>query len=69
LVSGDGQESFEFPAGFVLMSDSALNVFSGPDTGAATPNDLVWTAKSVWPTSGALALVDAAGNTVSTFSY
>jgi NADH-quinone oxidoreductase subunit B len=69
LVSGDGQESFEFPAGFVLMSDSALNVFSGPDTGAATPNDLVWTAKSVWPTSGAAALVDAAGNTVSTFGY
>jgi hypothetical protein len=69
LVSGDGQESFEFPAGFVLMSDSALHVLSGPDASAAAPNDLVWTAKSVWPTSGALALVDAAGNTVSTFSY
>jgi NADH-quinone oxidoreductase subunit B len=69
LVSGDGQESFQFPAGFVLMSDSALNVLRGPDAVATAPNDLVWTTKSVWSTSGAAALVDAAGNTVSTFSY
>jgi hypothetical protein len=69
LVSGDGQESFQFPAGFVLMSDSTLNVLSGPDAVATAPNDLVWTTKSVWSTSGAATLVDAAGNTVSTFSY
>jgi hypothetical protein len=69
LISGDGQDSFEFPAGFVLMSDSALSVLSGPDAAAATPNGLVWTTKSVWPASGAATLVDAAGNTVATFSY
>ena len=69
LISGDGQESFDFPAGFVLMSDSALSVLSGPDAAATTPNDLVWTTKAVWPASGAATLVDAAGNTVATFSY
>jgi NADH-quinone oxidoreductase subunit B len=69
LISGDGQDSFEFPAGFVLMSDSALSVLSGPDAAAATPNGLVWTTKSVWPASGAAALMDAAGNTVATFDY
>lgn len=70
LISGDGQESFEFPAGFVLMPESTLSVLSGPDAAPGTPNDLVWTTKAVWPASGGAAnLVDAAGNTVSTFSY
>jgi NADH-quinone oxidoreductase subunit B len=70
LISGDGQESFEFPAGFVLMPESTLSVLSGPDAAPGTPNDLVWTTKAVWPVSGGAAnLVDATGNTVSTFSY
>ncbi len=69
LVIGDGAETFEFPAGFVLMSDSALDVVSGPDAVATAPNDLVWTTKTVWPASGAASLLDADGNTVATFSY
>jgi hypothetical protein len=69
LVSDAGQAHFEFPAGFVLMSDGVLDVLSGPDAVATAPNDLVWTTNSVWPASGAAALVDAAGNTVATFSY
>ena len=30
LVSGDGQETYEFPAGFVLMPNSDLRILSGP---------------------------------------
>ena len=70
LLSGDGQESYQFPAGFVLMSDGEVGVLSGPEAAPATPNDLVWTTNAVWPASGGSAsLVDAAGNTVATFSY
>jgi hypothetical protein len=69
LVHGDGQETFEFPAGFVLMSDSAVDVVSGPDAAAIAPADLVWITDSAWPASGAAALVDAAGNRVASLSY
>lgn len=70
LVGGDGQESYQFPAGFVLMSDGEVSVLSGPEAAPATPNDLVWTTNAVWPASGGSAsLVDADGNTVATFSY
>jgi NADH-quinone oxidoreductase subunit B len=69
LVSGDGQETFEFPAGFVLMPDSTVDVVSGPEAATAAPTDLVWTTHSAWPASGAAALVDAAGNSVASLSY
>lgn len=70
LVSGDAQQAFAFPAGFVLMSDSELRVVSGPGAAASAANDLVWKPEAVWPAGqGAATLVDAEGNTVSTLTY
>lgn len=70
LVSGRGEQSFAFPAGFVLMSDSEVRVHSGPAAASAAPNDLVWTTEHVWRNEGdAASLQDADGNVVSTFSY
>ena len=70
LVSGDGQEAFEFPAGFVLMPNSDLRILSGPGAAPAAANDLVWKTDAVWPAEqGSATLVDADGNKVSTLSY
>ncbi len=70
LASGDGEQTFAFPAGFVLMSDSALRVLSGAGAASASPNDLVWTTDAVWPAEhGSATLIDADGNKVSTLSY
>ncbi len=70
LVSGDGQETFEFPAGFVLMPNSDLRILSGPGAASSAANDLVWKTDAVWPAEqGSATLVDADGNKVSTLSY
>ncbi|MEA3335726.1 MAG: NADH-quinone oxidoreductase subunit NuoB [Chloroflexota bacterium] len=70
LVSDQKERTYEFPTGFVLMSDSEVNVYSGPEAKTMTPNDLVWTKKNVWTgDSGSASLLDAEGNTVSTFSF
>lgn len=70
LLSGRGDQAFEFPAGFVLMSDSEVRVHSGPAARSDTPNDLIWTRTHIWrDESDNAVLVDAAGNTVATFSY
>lgn len=68
LETGDG-DSFTFPPGFVLMSDSTVQVLSGTRAVASTPNDLLWTRTAAAQASGSAKLVDATGNTVSTFSY
>ena len=47
LVCGDGQETFAFPAGFVLMSDSELRVLSGSGATPFATNDLVWKTDAV----------------------
>lgn len=70
LVSGRGEQTFSFPPGFVLMSDSEVQVHSGPGAQAAGPNDLLWTQRHIWRDEGDTAtLFDAEGNAVSTFSY
>lgn len=70
LKNSAGSAAFQFPAGFVLMSDSELRVVSGPGAAAATPNDLIWTTDSIWSgQGGAAVLVDADGNTVSSHEY
>lgn len=70
LVSGDGLETFEFPAGFVLMPNSDLRILSGPGAVASAANDLVWKTDAVWPPEqGSATLLDADGNKVSTLSY
>lgn len=70
LTSSAGEQSFAFPAGFVLMPDAEVRVHSGPGAAAATANDLVWVARHIWRDEGDSAtLLDADGNVVSTFNY
>ncbi len=70
LTSGEGQQTFTFPPGLVLMPDAELRVHSGPTAATATPSDLVWTTRHVWRNEGDIAtMLDADGNVVSTFSY
>jgi hypothetical protein len=53
-----------------MMSDAEVRVHSGPQAASATPNDLVWTDKHIWRNEGDnAALLDAAGNVISTFHY
>ena len=67
----DGSDhTFDFPAGFVLMSDGVVRIYSGPGTQTETINDLVWTRDSIWPEEGASAtLKNADGASIATFSY
>lgn len=69
LNTGVEGDSFTFPPGFVLMSDSTVQVLSGAAAVASTPNDLIWKRTATGQAAGSAKLVDAAGNTVSTFSY
>lgn len=70
LYSGQGEQRFSFPAGFVLMPDAEVRIHSGPEAKAATPNDLVWTTRHIWRNEGDTAsLIDADGTVVSTFVY
>jgi NADH-quinone oxidoreductase subunit B len=70
IVSSEGDHVYEFPAGFVLMSDAEVRIHSGPEAQSPTPNDLVWTDKYTWRDAGNVArLLDADGNAVSTFEY
>jgi phage-related protein len=70
LTSSQGGQSFQFPAGFVLMSDGEIRVHSGPKAASTTPGDLVWTSQPMWNDQGDTAtLLDAQGNVVSSFSY
>ena len=70
LSSSAGEQTFTFPAGFVLMPDAEVRVLSGPGAVAASANDLVWTTLHIWRNEGDSAtLLDADGNAVSTFSY
>lgn len=70
LASSQADQDFQFPSGFVLMSDSELRIHSGPSAVATTPGDLVWSKTEMWSNEGDTAtLFDAEGNAVSTFSY
>ncbi|MBE2233976.1 MAG: NADH-quinone oxidoreductase subunit NuoB [Anaerolinea sp.] len=70
LHSGAGDQSYSFPAGFVLMPDAEVRVHSGPEAAVAGPNDQVWTKRHMWRNEGDTAnLMDADGNVVSSFSH
>ena len=70
LFSGQGEQTYEFPAGFVLMPDAEVRVHSGPGAAAATGSDQVWTNRHIWRDEGDTAsLADAGGAVVSSFSY
>lgn len=70
LNSGQGDQSYTFPAGFVLMPDAELRVHSGPGAAAPTAADQVWTNQPMWRNEGDTAtILDSDGNVVSSFSY
>lgn len=70
LISGRGEQTFAFPPGFVIMSDSEVRVHSGPAAAATTPNDLMWTRRHIWRNEGdVVSLLDAEGNVISAFHY
>jgi hypothetical protein len=70
IASSEGDCVYEFPAGFVLMSDAEVRIHSGPEARSATANDLIWTDKHVWRDAGNVAtLLDAEGNAISQLEY
>ncbi len=70
ITSSEGDHVYEFPAGFVLMSDAEVRIHSGPQAKSPTPNDLIWTDKNMWRDAGNTAtLLDAEGYAVSTLEY
>jgi len=70
IVSAVGNQSYWFPAGYVLGMDSYVRVHSGPDAYSEPPMDLLWTTGYVWNNSGDEAvLYDAKGNVVDRRSY
>jgi beta-lactamase superfamily II metal-dependent hydrolase len=65
LVSEEGNQTYEFPDGFVLKSRSSVNVWSGPNAINKPPTDLKWTGSYIWNNDGdAAALYDANGKLV-----
>jgi hypothetical protein len=67
VISLTGNQSFEFPAGFV--GSGAVRVKSGTPTFPNTASDLWWSAQNFWLNTGDddAALVDCQGTTVQTF--
>ena len=63
-------ESFHFPAGFVLMSDGEVRVHTGPDAKSSSAGDIVWpTAQAIGGEGEKVSLVDTEGAAVSSFEY
>ncbi|MER2599897.1 MAG: lamin tail domain-containing protein [Caldilineales bacterium] len=70
LFSGQGEQSYHFPAGFVLMPDAEVRIHSGPEAKSEGLSDQLWTNHYIWRNEGdSASLSDADGNVVSTFSY
>jgi NADH-quinone oxidoreductase subunit B len=70
LISGQGDQTYNFPAGFVLMPDAEVHVHSGPLAQAATASDQIWSKQHMWRNEGDTAsLIDADGNVISSFTY
>lgn len=70
LFSGQGEQTYTFPAGFVLMPDGEVRVHSGPGAAAATGSDQIWTNRNMWRNEGDTAtLIDADDNVISSFTY
>ena len=70
LFSGQGEQSYHFPAGFVLMPDAEVRIHSGPEAKSEGLSDQLWTNHYIWRNEGdSASLSDADGTVVSTFSY
>ena len=70
LQNSAGDQTFHFPAGFVLMSDGEVRVHTGPGATSSNAGDIVWTTEAASGSDGEkISLVDAHGVTVSSFEY
>lgn len=66
LVSVEGNQSFDFPEGFVLKAGATVYVTSGQSAKDQAPTYLKWTGAYIWNNSGdAAELYNAAGDKVS----
>ncbi|MBS1252621.1 MAG: hypothetical protein MAG451_01662 [Anaerolineales bacterium] len=65
LLSGVGQERYDFPAGHMLQPEAFVRIHSGPDATNDPPFDMLWTAEYVWDDEGDRAeLYDSEGRLV-----
>lgn len=70
LYSGQGDQTYAFPAGFVLMPDAEVRVHSGPGAAATGAGDQIWTTMHMWRNEGDTAtLIDANDNVICSFTY
>lgn len=70
LLSVKGNQSYTFPAGYVLSPGGAVYVHSGLFATSDPPLHLLWTRKYVWHDKGDTAvLYDSAGSEVSRLGY
>jgi competence protein ComEC len=52
LVSVNGNQTFNFPDGFVLKAGQTVLITSGPNAVEKLPSKLLWTVKNIWNNSG-----------------
>lgn len=52
LVSVEGNQTYEFPAGYMLNAGATVTVTSGPNAVHSPPSKLKWTTANIWLNSG-----------------
>ncbi|MCB9130223.1 MAG: NADH-quinone oxidoreductase subunit NuoB [Anaerolineales bacterium] len=70
LQSSASEQTYHFPAGFVLMSDGEVRVHTGPGATSSSAGDIVWTTEAALGGDGEkISLVNAEGAAVSVIEY
>ena len=70
LQNSTGDQTYNFPAGFVLMSDGEVRVHTGPSATSSSAGDIVWNTEAALGGDGEkISLVNAEGAAVSVFEY
>lgn len=66
LVSTEGNQTYNFPTGFVLGTGESVKIVSGRNATNNPPNQLLWTTSYIWNNAGDTAvLYDANGQELS----
>lgn len=66
LVSVEGNQTFNFPNGYVLKAGTTVTITSGSNAKESLPTYLKWTTANIWNNSGdAVELYNASGVKVS----
>ena len=52
LVSQIGNQTYNFPDGFVLKAGASVNIRSGSSAFEKLPTDLLWTKVNIWNNDG-----------------